>query len=173
MVAPFAASKHPRGAGGLFAATAAANGKPTGAWAKGPVQSGSMHGGAPDARVKAIQQALNKLGITDERGRPLLVDSKPGAHTSAAIKKWQSAHGMKPTGTLDAKAVVALLSAKAPAKKASSRPAATPTRKPSSRKPATKKPGARKPAAKKAAPYKGPAANHPKAGMSRLAVDRG
>jgi peptidoglycan hydrolase-like protein with peptidoglycan-binding domain len=90
---PFTASKHPRGAGGLFAATAAANGKPTGAWAAGPVQSGAAHGGKTDPRVKALQQALNKLGITDERGRPLLVDGKPGAHTSAAIKKWQSAQG--------------------------------------------------------------------------------
>src|SRR4051812_37493270 len=106
-------SKHSRGAGGLFAATAAANGKPTGAWAAGPIQSGSAHGKTADPRVKALQQALNRAGVTDERGRPLLIDGKPGAHTSAAIKKWQKAHGMKPTGTVDAKTMVALLTAKA------------------------------------------------------------
>jgi peptidoglycan hydrolase-like protein with peptidoglycan-binding domain len=167
-VVPFTASKHPRGAGGLFAATAAANGKPTGAWAAGPVQSGAAHGSKNDPRVKALQQKLNALGITDEHGKPLLVDGKPGNHTSAAIKKWQSAHGMKPTGTVDAKTMVALLSAKGPAKKRSmaSRPAA---RKSTSR----TAPARKKPAAKKAAPYKGPAANHPKAGMSRLSTDRG
>jgi peptidoglycan hydrolase-like protein with peptidoglycan-binding domain len=111
-------AKHSRGPGGLFAATAAANGKPTGAWASGPVQSGAAHGKTTDPRVKALQQALNLAGVTDERGRPLLVDGKPGAHTSAAIKKWQQAHGMKPTGTVDAKTMVALLTAKAPARKA-------------------------------------------------------
>jgi peptidoglycan hydrolase-like protein with peptidoglycan-binding domain len=174
MVVPFAAAKHPRGAGGLFAASAAANGKPTGAWAKGPVQSGSAHGNTADPRAKSIQQALNKLGITDEHGKPLLVDGKPGAHTSAAIKKWQSAHGMKPTGSLDAKAVVALLSAKPAAKKSPPKASArrTATRKPAGRKLPTKKPGGKKPPAKKA-PYTGPAASHPKAGSSRLGVDRG
>lgn len=155
---PFVAAKHPRGAGGLFAASAAANGKPTGAWARGPVQSGAAHGKTTDPRVKAMQQALNKLGVTDERGRPLLVDGKPGAHTSAAIKKWQSAHGMKPTGTIDAKAMVALLSAKAPAKKAATKRATT--RKPASRKAATRKPSAKKkapakPAVKAAPPHTG------------------
>lgn len=154
---PFVAAKHPRGAGGLFAASAAANGKPTGAWARGPVQSGAAHGKTTDPRVKAMQQALNKLGVTDERGRPLLVDGKPGAHTSAAIKKWQSAHGMKPTGTVDAKTMVALLSAKAPARKAAAkRPASKrPTaRKPSSKKLAAKKPKP-KPAVKAAPPHTG------------------
>src|ERR1044072_4718963 len=111
-------SKHTRGPGGLFAATAAANGKPTGAWAAGPIQSGSAHGKTADPRVKALQQALNKLGITDEHGHPLLIDGKPGAHTSAAIKKWQQANGMKPTGVVDARTMVALLTAKPPAKKA-------------------------------------------------------
>lgn len=126
-------SKHSRGPGGLFAATAAASGKPTGAWATGPIQSGRAHGGTRDPRVKALQQALNKIGITDERGHPLLVDGKPGAHTSAAIKKWQKANGMKPTGVVDAKTMVALLTAKpAPKKTARSmmhRPARKPARK--------------------------------------------
>lgn len=155
---PFVAAKHPRGAGGLFAATAAANGKPTGAWARGPVQSGAAHGKTSDPRVKALQSALNKLGITDERGRPLLVDGKPGAHTSAAIKKWQKAHGMQPTGSVDAKTMVALLSAKPAAKPAAKKRTSTKprtTKRPAARKPAAKTPAAKKPAVKPAPPHTG------------------
>ncbi len=133
-------AKHARGAGGLFAATSAASGKPTGAWARGPLQSGAAHGGTVDPRAKAMQLALNRAGITDERGRPLLVDGKPGPHTSAAVKKWQQAHGMKPTGTVDAKTMVALLSAKPPAKKPSARSRMrAPARKPAAKRTPAKK----------------------------------
>lgn len=155
-------SKHTRGPGGLFAATAAANGKPTGAWAAGPIQSGAAHGKTPDPRVKALQSALNRLGMTDEHGHPLLVDGKPGAHTSAAIKKWQQANGMKPTGVVDAKTMVALLTGQTPAKKASSVMRRT--------RPAVKKTSAKKPkpsavAKSRAAAY---LANSSKRGQSRL-----
>lgn len=157
-------SKHSRGPGGLFAATSAANGKPTGAWAAGPVQSGAAHGKTTDPRVKALQQALNRLGVTDEHGRPLLVDGKPGAHTSAAIKKWQQANGMKATGTVDAKTMVKLLTAKAPAKRAATRMArAKPARKAPARKatPYSKMTAAQKTTARRVALA-------PKRGQSRL-----
>ena len=115
MTIPFNAGKHPRSAGGKFGATnaaqSAAAGHPTGAWAAGPIQSGAAHGKTVDPRVKALQTALNGLGIGDERGRPLLVDGKPGAHTSAAIKAFQRANGMPPTGIVDAKTMVAILTA--------------------------------------------------------------
>jgi peptidoglycan hydrolase-like protein with peptidoglycan-binding domain len=110
---PFVATKHPRGAGGLFAATAASKtDRPTGAWAAGPIGHGTGKKGAPDPRVRALQKQLNALGLTDERGRPLLVDGIDGAHTTAAVKKFQKAHGMAPTGVVDAKLMVAILSAK-------------------------------------------------------------
>lgn len=130
MTVPFNAGKHPRAAGGRFGATSAAqsaaDGHPTGAWAAGPIQSGAAHNkGAPDPRVKALQQALNGLGLGDERGHSLLVDGKPGAHTSAAIKRFQRANGMPATGVVDAKTMVAILTAKPtarpPAKKTSAR----------------------------------------------------
>lgn len=115
MTVPFNAGKHPRSAGGRFGATSAAQsaaaGRPTGAWAAGPIQSGAAHNKTFDPRVKALQQALNGLGFGDERGRSLLVDGKPGAHTSAAIKRFQRANGMPPTGIVDAKTAVAILTA--------------------------------------------------------------
>jgi len=106
----FTESKHPRGAGGLFAASAAVSGKPSGAWLSGPVRKGSGRKGARDPRVVAAQRQLNALGITDERGQPLLVDGIDGNHTTAAIKKWQRSRGLDPTGELDARSMVLLLS---------------------------------------------------------------
>jgi peptidoglycan hydrolase-like protein with peptidoglycan-binding domain len=114
---PFNAGKHPRAAGGKFGATnaaqAAAAGHPSGAWAAGPIQSGAAHNhSTPDDRVKALQQTLNGLGFGDERGHELLVDGKPGAHTKASIQRFQRANGMPPTGIVDAKTMVAILTAK-------------------------------------------------------------
>lgn len=121
-VPPFNAGKHPRSAGGRFGATSAAQsaaaGHPAGAWAAGPIQSGAAHNkGAPDARVRALQQALNRLGLGDERGHPLLVDGVPGAHTKAAIQRFQRQNGLPPSGIVDAKTAVAILTAKPPQKK--------------------------------------------------------
>lgn len=132
-------SKHSRGPGGLFAATSAANGKPAGAWAHGPIQSGAAHGKATDPRVKALQAKLNALGITDEHGRPLLVDGKPGAHTSAAIKKMQEQLGLKPDGVVTAALMVKILTAQPPAKKAAGRMAAPKRHTSSGRKASTSK----------------------------------
>lgn len=113
MTAPFTAAKHPRAAGGLFAATAASQTtQPTGAWAAGPIRRGTGKKGQPDPRAEALQKKLNALGITDERGRPLLVDGIDGAHTTAAVKKWQKANGLPQTGVVDAKLMVAILTAK-------------------------------------------------------------
>lgn len=58
---------------------------------------GSKHG---DARVRQLQQALNRLGMTDAVGKRLVVDGKLGPKTTAAIKKWQKAHGMKADGVV-------------------------------------------------------------------------
>lgn len=113
---PFNAGKHPRAAGGRFQATgaaqAAASGRPSGPWTAGPVRKGTGRRGAPDPRVQALQRQLNALGITDEHGRPLLVDGIDGNHTTAAVKKWQKAHGLAPTGEIDAKTMVAILTDK-------------------------------------------------------------
>lgn len=55
-----------------------------------------------DARVRKLQQALNRMGLKDAQGRPLVVDGKLGPKTTAAIQAWQKRNGMKPTGTLTA-----------------------------------------------------------------------
>jgi peptidoglycan hydrolase-like protein with peptidoglycan-binding domain len=113
MTAPFVAGKHPRAAGGLFAATAASQtAHPAGAWAAGPIKRGTGSKGKPDSRVRALQQKLNALGIHDAQGHTLRVDGIDGAHTTAAIKAFQSSHGMTPTGVVDAKTMVAILNAK-------------------------------------------------------------
>lgn len=112
MTSPFNAGKHPRAPGGLFAATAASQGHATGAWAAGPLKKSSGKKGQHDSRAAAAQKQLNALGVGDEHGRPLLEDGIDGAHTTAAIKRWQTSHGQAPTGELDAKAMVQLLTEK-------------------------------------------------------------
>lgn len=116
MAIPFNAGKHPRSAGGRFGATgaaqAAAAGHPTGAWATGPVRRGVGRKGAADPRVTAMQRQLNALGYGDERGRPLLVDGIDGNHTTASVKAFQRANGLPVTGEVDAKTMVAILTAK-------------------------------------------------------------
>jgi hypothetical protein len=93
-----------------------------------------------DDNVKALQKALNKLGITDAQGKPLAVDGKFGPRTTAAVRGLQKKlglpvdgkvtpallkriQGLKKTTTLtDAKP--ATKKAAAPAKKAAPRKAA-------------------------------------------------
>lgn len=122
MTAPFTAAKHPRAAGGLFAATAASKSThPTGAWAAGPM---SFHAGTGrgtgygvsggDPRVRALQTALNKLGLTDSHGQPLKVDGMLGPRTTAAIQAAQRKLGVKPTGVVTAALMVQILTMKAP-----------------------------------------------------------
>jgi peptidoglycan hydrolase-like protein with peptidoglycan-binding domain len=121
VIAPWAASKHPRAQGGRFAAGArdAAAGHPSGAWARGPMsfngKTGAgygVHGG--DERVTALQQALNRLGVTDGRGRPLVVDGRLGPRTTEAVKAAQKRLGLKPDGVVTAQVMVAILEMKAP-----------------------------------------------------------
>ena len=61
---------------------------------------GSKNG---DARVKKLQEALNKLGMKDANGNPLVIDGKLGPKTTAAIKRWQKKNGMKPDGVVTPK----------------------------------------------------------------------
>ena len=114
------AAAHPRApkgsaGGGEFAAgsSGSSSGKPKGG--RRTVPKGSLgydgrtgtgygkKGG--DARVKRLQQALNKLGIKDANGHALVEDGDLGPKTTAAIKAWQRKNGMKPTGMVDAAAL--------------------------------------------------------------------
>ena len=58
--------------------------------------------GAASEQVKQAQTELNKSGLS------LTVDGKMGPKTRAAIMKFQSTHGLKATGTLDAATKTAL-----------------------------------------------------------------
>jgi peptidoglycan hydrolase-like protein with peptidoglycan-binding domain len=57
---------------------------------------------AASAHIKAIQEALNKSGAG------LKVDGFMGKNTHAALKKFQSEHKLKDTGTADKETIKAL-----------------------------------------------------------------
>lgn len=102
-----------------------------------------------DKRVKTLQTALNRLGLTDGAGKRLVVDGKLGPRTTAAIKKAQRKLGLKADGVVTPALLRQLTTAKGlekprkaapakkstPAKKAASAPArkAAPVRAPNRR----------------------------------------
>ena len=51
-----------------------------------------------DSRVKGLQTALNRLGLTDSRGRKLAVDGKLGPLTTQSIKAAQRRMGVTADG---------------------------------------------------------------------------
>jgi len=51
-----------------------------------------------DPQVHKLQQALNKLGVTDSAGKALKDDGKLGPKTTAAVKKAQKRLGLTPDG---------------------------------------------------------------------------
>lgn len=117
-------AKHSRGPGGLFAAQQAAAGKPTGAWAAGPMSYDpktrkGVGYGTPggDPRVRALQQKLNQLGL----GSTLVVDGDLGPKTTAAIKAAQRRLGLKPDGVVTAQLMVAILNMQPPPRKGAAR----------------------------------------------------
>jgi len=87
---------------GLFSLTAALP-APATAQDKAPMAQKKMtKKAAPNKSVMAIQAALNKSGAK------LKVDGLMGKQTRAALKKYQSANGLKATGQAD-KATLAKL----------------------------------------------------------------
>ncbi|GAA4626628.1 hypothetical protein GCM10023196_035630 [Actinoallomurus vinaceus] len=61
--------------------------------------TGTGYGSAKgDAHVRQLQEALNRLGLTDGNGKKLAVDGKLGPLTTAAVKKAQKALGLKQDG---------------------------------------------------------------------------
>jgi hypothetical protein len=74
---------------------------------------GTPHG---DPRVHRLQQALNRLGMTDAEGHPLLLDGKLGPRTTAAVKKAQQQFGLPQDGKVTPALLARLTAAKTPAK---------------------------------------------------------
>jgi len=78
-----------------------------------------------DPRVKKLQSALTRLGLTDSRGKKLVLDGKLGPKTTQAIKAAQRRLGLPANGKVTPKLLAKLVAAKslptkkaAPAKKA-------------------------------------------------------
>jgi putative peptidoglycan binding protein len=65
-----------------------------------------------DKRVHSLQQALNRLGLTDGAGNKLKDDGKLGPKTTAAIKKAQRALGLKADGIVTPALLKRITSAK-------------------------------------------------------------
>jgi peptidoglycan hydrolase-like protein with peptidoglycan-binding domain len=85
----FDETKHARGKGaqgGQFVSKSGAKSSSIGFDGKRGAGYGDRGG---DDNVKALQRALNKLGITDAAGKPLAVDGKFGPKTTAAVRRLQ------------------------------------------------------------------------------------
>lgn len=65
-----------------------------------------------DSRVHKLQQALNRLGITDSKGARLKDDGKLGPLTTSAVKKAQRQLGVKADGRVTPELLRKLVSAK-------------------------------------------------------------
>lgn len=65
-----------------------------------------------DRRVRMLQQALNRLGLTDSRGRKLAVDGKLGPLTTQSIKDAQRKLGLKADGVVTPELLERLAKAK-------------------------------------------------------------
>ena len=87
-------AKHVRGTGaqgGQFVAKAAGGGTFKANRIGFDGRRGAGYGvSGGDDNVKALQKALNRLGITDSSGKPLAVDGKFGPKTTAAVRRLQA-----------------------------------------------------------------------------------
>lgn len=89
-----------------------------------------------DPRVRRLQTALNRLGLTDGAGRKLVLDGKLGPRTTAAVKAAQKRLGLPADGKVTPQLLVKLSAAKslpAPKKAAATKPPAKPAAKPKAR----------------------------------------
>ena len=62
-------------------------------------ETGLRPGDKGDA-VRGLQANLHRLGYQDDRNRPLQPDGDFGAHTRAAVERFQRAHGLQPDGVV-------------------------------------------------------------------------
>ncbi|MFD1295153.1 peptidoglycan-binding protein [Lysobacter gummosus] len=70
---------------------------------------GVLRQGERGADVRGLQQSLNQLGVRDERGHPLETRSGIyGEHTAGAVRNFQSAHNLEPTGIADQRTLDAI-----------------------------------------------------------------
>lgn len=97
----FDEAKHARGKGEQGGQFVSSNGtKTSGLSFDGKRGSGYGTKGG-DNNVKALQKALNKLGITDGAGKPLDEDGKFGPKTTAAVRRLQRKLGLHVNGKIN------------------------------------------------------------------------
>jgi peptidoglycan hydrolase-like protein with peptidoglycan-binding domain len=70
-----------------------------------------------DARVRKLQTALNRLGLTDGRGRKLVIDGKLGPRTTESVKAAQRKLGIPADGKVTPQLLMKLAAAKSLTKK--------------------------------------------------------
>jgi peptidoglycan hydrolase-like protein with peptidoglycan-binding domain len=63
-----------------------------------PAHANPLHQGDKGQEVRALQDSLNRIGSSDERGRPVSVDGDYGTHTKAAVERFQRSHGLEVDG---------------------------------------------------------------------------
>lgn len=80
-----------------------------------------------DARVRQLQEALNRLGLKDADGRRLVVDGKLGPRTTAAVKAAQKKLGLAADGKVTPQLLAKLVAMKSTGKPAAKK--AAPARK--------------------------------------------
>jgi peptidoglycan hydrolase-like protein with peptidoglycan-binding domain len=89
---PADAQQRPMGASGSSMSSSSSSGAPAKSM---PAKKAAAKKGMASESVKAVQAALNK------HGAKLKVDGTMGPGTRAALKKYQSANGLKATGRID------------------------------------------------------------------------
>lgn len=57
-----------------------------------------LHQGDHGQPVRALQESLNRIGSSDERGHHVSVDGDYGPHTRAAVERFQRSHGLEVDG---------------------------------------------------------------------------
>lgn len=77
--------------------------RPAAAMADGLIKPGER-----GAEVRAMQEALNKLGYRDAHGQPLRVDGDYGDRSGESLRSFQRAHGLKEDGIAGPKTLDAL-----------------------------------------------------------------
>ena len=65
-----------------------------------PVHEATLRHGDKGDAVRDLQASLQRLGYQDEKGHKIQPDGDFGAHTKAAVERFQRAHGLQPDGVV-------------------------------------------------------------------------
>ncbi|HVI55554.1 MAG TPA: XVIPCD domain-containing protein [Luteibacter sp.] len=91
---------HAPDAPGVPAASTQAVPRHTVTHAAAPTHEAALRHGDEGAPVRDLQATLNRLGYKDEHNRAIQPDGDFGAHTKAAVERFQRAHGLPADGVV-------------------------------------------------------------------------